>query len=63
MEFLRLILLSERAMILQHGDDRNVILNGCNVVEFELDNARLDLAAGTPYENTLHPAANQISGR
>lgn len=49
MEYSKLLLLSDSAMILQNGSSR-VILNIRNTVEFEIDNPFLGLSAHTPYE-------------
>ena len=50
-EYSKLLLLSESAMILQNGTSR-VILNIRNTVEFEIDQPLMELSARTPYEIT-----------
>lgn len=48
--FSRLILLSDNAMILQDNNERKIIINVRNVIEFELDQPLEGLAANTYYE-------------
>jgi hypothetical protein len=50
MDFAKLILLSESAMIVQDDSGRKVIMNLRNVVQFEIDEPLLDLSAHTQYE-------------
>ena len=50
MDFAKLILLSESAMIVQHNSRGKVIMNLRNVVEFEIDEPVLDLSAYKQYE-------------
>lgn len=50
MEFAKLILLSDSAMILQTGDGRRLILNIRNVVEFQVEAKIHDYEARTTYE-------------
>lgn len=50
MEFAKLMLLSDSAMILEMIDGRRVILNIKNVVEFQLERRILDYEAKTTYE-------------
>ena len=48
--FCQLILLSESAMILQEGNDRKIIMNLRNVVEFEVSKTVADFKASQTYE-------------
>lgn len=48
--FCQLILLSESAMILQENNDRKIIMNLRNVVEFELSKPVADFKANQIYE-------------
>jgi hypothetical protein len=48
-EFSSLLLLSENAMILQENSRRRIIMNLKNVVEFEIDQAALDLDPNAQY--------------
>jgi len=50
MDFTKLILLSESAMIVQDGSDHRVIMNVRDVVECQIDQPLLDLAPLTSYE-------------
>ena len=50
MDFSKLILLSESAMIIQDASERRMIMNLRNVAEFELGEPVLDLPANSPYE-------------
>jgi hypothetical protein len=50
MDFAKLILLSESAMIVQDDSGRRVIMNLRNVVEFEINEPFLDLSAHSHYQ-------------